>query len=325
MKIYLVDSDFFVGYDYAIEQQIIDESGNELILETCKDENEVAAKCQDADILMTILVRIGATALDSCKGVKGLVRYGIGLDAIDMDAANERKVPVCNFTDYCIPEVATHALALILSLVRNLPVFDRNVRQGLWTKGPDVRPMHRASSQILGLAGFGRIAQELADYAKAVGYTIIAYDPFLPKKNFVQAGVEQVDLDGLFARSDILSIHTPLTPETYHLINKETLAKMKDGVILVNTARGPVICEADLIQALKDGKVSAAGLDVVEFETISTKDHPYVHMDNVLLSPHSSYSSEESTLALHERAAATAVALCKGELPYNTYNKKAIL
>lgn len=324
MKIYLVDSDFFVDYDYEIENRIIGQSGNELILETCKTEEDVAVRCQDADVLMTILVKIGSGALNACTKVKGLVRYGIGVDAIDMDAASERGIPVCNFTDYCIPEVATHSLALILALVRNLPVFTRNVRQGLWTKGPDVLPMHRASSQILGLAGFGRIARTLAGYARAVGYTVVAYDPFLSQEIFRQSGAEQVELDDLYARSDIISIHTPMTPETYHMIDREAITKMKDGVIIVNTARGPVICEEDLIQALQSGKVGAAGLDVVEFETISSSGHPYAGMDNVILSPHSSYSSIESTHELHEKAAVTAVALCRGDIPYNTYNKKAL-
>ncbi len=322
MKIYMVDSDFFVGYDYSIEKSIIEESGNELILETCKSEEDVIERCSDADVLMTVLVKLSAKVMDACPNVKGLIRYGIGVDAIDIAAASQRGIPVCNFTDYCIPEVATHAFAMILALSRNLPIFDRSVRKGLWTHGPKGVPMHRASTRTLGLAGFGNIARQLSGYAKAVGYNIIAYDPFLPAEVFEQYGVASVSLDGLIEQSDILSLHTPMTDETYHMIDKAALEKMKDGVIEVNTARGPLICEADLIEALRSGKVGAAGLDVVEFETISTSDHPYAAMENVILSPHAAYDSIESTDDLHAKAAKTAVTLCAGELPYNTYNKK---
>lgn len=322
MKIYMVDSDFFVGYDYSIEKSIIEESGNELILETCKSEEDVIARCSDADVLMTVLVKLGPQVMDACRNVKGLIRYGIGVDAIDIAAASQRGIPVCNFTDYCIPEVATHAFSMILALSRNLSIFDRSVRKGLWTRGPKGIPMHRASTRTLGLAGFGNIARQLSVYAKAVGYSIIAYDPFLPAEVFEQYGVTAVSLDGLLEQSDILSLHTPMTDETYHMIDKAAIEKMKDGVILVNTARGPLICEADLIEALRSGKVGAAGLDVVEFETISTSDHPYASMENVILSPHAAYDSIESTDDLHAKAARTAVTLCAGELPYNTYNKR---
>lgn len=136
--------------------------------------------------------------------------------------------------------------------------------------------------------------------------------------------MKRVTKDELFEQADIISIHTPMTPETRHMIDKEAIAKMKDGVIIVNTARGPIICEADLIEALKSGKVGAAGLDVVEFETITSSDHPYVAMNNVILTPHAGYDGVESTEELHEKAAKTAVTLCHGEVPYNTINKKAI-
>jgi len=324
MKIYLVDSNFFVGYDYAIEKKIIEESGNELILEKCQNEADVMERCKDADVLMTVLVKLSAEVMDACPHLKGLIRYGIGVDAIDISAASERGIPVCNFTDYCIPEVATHAFSMILALVRNLPIFTHNVRQGLWSQASNGIPMHRASKRTLGLIGFGSIARELSGYAKALGYTVIAYDPFLPAEIFAKMDVRQVSLDELFAQADILSIHTPMTPQTHHLINRDSIAKMKDGVIIVNTARGPIICEADLIEALRSGKVGAAGLDVVEFETITTSDHPYASMDNVILSPHAAYASVESTEDLHKKAAVTAVTLCKGELPYNTFNKKAL-
>lgn len=322
MKVYVVDSDFFVDYDYAIEKQVIEESGNELILETCKNEQDVIDRCKDADVLMTVLVKLNGQVMDACPNLKGLVRYGIGVDAIDIAAASQRGIPVCNFTDYCIPEVATHAFSMILALSRNLPIFTRNVRQGLWSHGPKGIPMRRASSRTLGLMGFGSIARELCGYAKAMGYHVIAYDPFLPADRFAQMEVQQVSKEELFAQADIISVHTPMTPDTFHMINKDTIAQMKDGVIIINTARGPIICEADLIEALKSGKVAAAGLDVVEFETITTSDHPYASMDNVILSPHAAYDSVESTLDLHRKAANTAVTLCSGELPYNTFNKK---
>lgn len=322
MKIYLVDSDFFVGYDYSIEKKMIAESGNELILESCKNEKDVVDRCRDADVLMTVLVRFDAAVMDACPNVRGLIRYGIGVDAIDIEAASKRGIPVCNFTDYCVPEVATHAFSLILALSRNLLLFTQNVRNGLWSRGQMGIPMHRASARTLGLIGFGSIARQLSVYAKAMDFRVIAYDPYISEEMFANMGVRQVTLDELYAEADILSIHTPMTQDTYHLINRDSIAAMKDGVIIVNTARGPIICEADLIEALENGKVGAAGLDVVEFETISTNDHPYASMDRVILSPHAAYNSVESTNDLHEKAARTAIALCAGNIPYNTFNKK---
>ncbi len=323
MKAYIVDAQIFANYDCSIEKKVFDEAGIEFVIERCKNEEEIAERCADAEAILDIYTPMGPKSMDKLKNCKVLVRYGIGYDTFDVEAATQRGIKVCNIPHYCIPEVATHASALILATSRQLLNYTMTIRRGEWNAVKGLQ-MRRPSSQIVGLAGFGNIAREVAKRMQALEYQVVAYDPFLDNEMFKKAGVKRVELEELFKTADIISLHTPLTKETEHLVNKDTIAQMKDGVIIVNTARGPIVCQEDLLEALQSGKVAAAGLDVFETEPFKDKDHPFCRMDNVILSPHASFNSLEASAALSQQVAETAVAVLKGEVPYNVVNKKEL-
>lgn len=323
MRVALVDAFVLEEYGYALERRIFEENGIEFQRENCRSAEEVVRRCAEADVLLSIYTKVDGPMMDALPRCRGLVRYGVGYDAFDVPAATERGILVCNIPDYCQPEVAAHTMALVLGTTRQLRHFDAQVRAGNWDTHPG-RTMRRPSSQVLGLAGFGSIARLVAQYAKPFGFSVIAHDPLLPENVFAEHGVRRVSFKELLEQSDILSCHVPLSDSTFRLFDKNTFAKMKDGVILINTSRGALVCEADLIGALRSGKIGAAGLDVLESEPIRTVGHPLVTMNNVILTPHSAYESAEASYEQHKRVAETAVHIVRGEIPPNTVNKNLL-
>lgn len=323
MKAVLVDGYEIPERGKQLQMELFQANGVEFRIENCKTPEEIVERCSDADVILNVYRKMDARVIGRLPQCRGLVRYGIGYDVFDVEAATRLGIPVCNIPAYCIPEVAAHTLALLLAASRQLVRSTLAVRAGLWNKGPGQILMRRPSAQTLGLLGFGHIAREVARLAAPLGYHILAYDPFLPQEVFDDAGADRADLDGVIRGADILSCHTPLNKDTFHLLDRERFAQMKDGVIIVNTSRGGVICEADLIDALRSGKVAAAGLDVVETEPLPA-GHPFSRMDNVVLSPHAAYDSYEASTALYTQAAETAVKLLRGEIPENTVNQRAL-
>lgn len=320
MKVVLADAFVLAEYGYAVESRILGEHGIEFRLENCRSSEEVVRRCADADVLLSVYTKVDGAMMDALPRCRGLIRYGVGYDVLDVDAATERGILVCNLPDYCQPEVATHTMALLLGVSRQLLHFTMEVRAGNWSTNSG-RRMRRPSGQVLGLAGFGGIARLVAAYAKPFGYEVIAHDPLLPEAVFSEHGVRRVSFEELLARSDALSCHVPLNGKTFHLFNKNTFAQMKDGVILINTSRGGLVCEADLIEALRSGKIGGAGLDVYENEPVRTATHPLAAMNNVLLTPHIAYDSAEASHEQHTQVAVTAVRILQGEIPFNAVNK----
>lgn len=263
-------------------------------------------------------------ALDA--SVKGIVITSIGYDRINVAAANKKGIMVCNIPDYCTEEVALHTVTLILASLRNLCQYDRYVRAGKWNNRGMVlgRPRHRLSALTMGFMGFGRIGQKVAGMMKGFGVKIIAYDPYVPETVFASLEVDRAGTpDEVYEISDILSVCMLLNDETYHLINRDSVAKMKDGVIIVNTARGALLDVESITEGLKSGKIGAAGIDVWEQEPLPG-DHPILEDDNVTISTHCAHFSIESSLELRRKSLLTAVNICKGEVPYNCVNKKAL-
>ena len=323
MKVYMIDSYRRRGYDFSSERSIIEEAGHELILKECHNDDDIVRECPDADAILNIYTSMGKKSIDALDRCKVLVRYGIGYDNFDVRAATEKGIMVCNIPHYCIPEVAIHATALILGATRNLLNYTYNMREAKYNGGSgSFYQMRRPSTQKVGLVGFGNISSTVAGYVKAMGYGVLAYDPYLDDSVFEKAGVERADFDTVLSESDIISIHVPYSKETHHILDSAAFNKMKDGVIIVNTARGPLIEEAALVEALKSRKVGAAGIDVFEEEPFRPEDHPFYHMNNVILSPHAAYNSAESVVELNKQVAMTAVAVLNGEVPYNAVNKK---
>lgn len=319
-KVVLPDAFRLTTSDYSIEGKIFKENNIEFYEENCRTEEEVIEKCKDADAIITIYADINSRVIAQLEKCKVIVRYGIGFDNIDVDSATKHNIFVCNIPDYCVPEVASHTVALILAIERKIMIYDRSVRNGEWDefKGYSV---HRLSTQTVGLLGFGNIGQQTSKMLKPFGFTIIAYDPYQKDSIFEEFGVEKVELEELWPRADVVSVHTPLSKETYHLLNKDTIRKMKDNVMIVNTSRGPIISLDDLIEALRSGKVLAAGLDVLENEPLRNKDAEILKFDNVVITPHAAFNTIEATEELHRRVAETACNILKGEYPKNIVNK----
>ena len=323
MKVVLLDGASLGGHTFDREKKIFTENGIEFVEAACKTDADVIAACRDADGVMTIYCKLGETVIKELKKCKVFVRYGVGYDVIDIEAAARAGIAVCNLPDYCVQDVALHALALILNCLRKITIYDRSVRCGEWNSGKGY-PVHRPERLTLGFLGFGNIARCTAAYAAPLGFTMLGYDPYLDKSRFETLGVRKVELGELFRASDILSVHAPLTAETTHIIDKKAIATMRDGVMIVNTSRGGLICFDDLTEAVKSGKVLAAGLDVVEREPMPEADRGILACDNVTVTPHASFNSIESAAEMHVKAAESACSVLRGERPPNTVNLRQL-
>lgn len=227
--------------------------------------------------------------LEGCKNLKTIIRFGVGTDNFDLEAMREMGIEIGVIANH--NAVAEFALTLILSGIKKLPLFDAAVRRGGWNR----YPMRELSKKTVGIVGFGRIGRRLAELLKGFDVTILAYDPYMNEQVAKELNAAAVTLEELFQKSDIISLHMPLTAETKHLINEDSISKMKDGAYLVNTARGQLIDEKALFAALNSGKLSGAGLDVFEVEPVTSADNPLFTLDNIVLAPHVSASSYETS------------------------------
>ncbi len=298
MKVVITDCNFA---SFAEEQQMCDRNGHQLIILQCKTPEEVIANTADADALFVQYVPITDAVLANLKQCQVIVRYGIGLDNIDLAAAKKHNVPVCNVPDYGIDEVADHASALTLTLLRQLTFFDNSIRQGKW---PSVAPtpMLSCKGMMFTVAGAGRIGRATLERMRAFGFKLGAYDPYVSEKDLNDMGVEKLSLDDLFSKADVISLHLPLSKETHHLVNRDRLKSMKNHAILINTSRGGLIDTHALAAALDAGEIGHAGIDVFESEPMEA-GHPLRTCKNALLTPHIAYYSAASIVRLQRFAA----------------------
>ncbi len=298
-----------------LERGILESAGFQLeeIRPICKTEEDVIRNCRDATLLMVQWAPITKRVLDALSGVRGVVRYGIGVDNIDIEEARARGVMVANVPGYCVEEVSDHALAMIVSLARRIPQDHRQILLGGWGINR-FRPIPALSDLILGLVGLGSIARRVAEKGRAFGFRFLAFDPFVPDAVFERYALGRVDWETLLASADVISLHCPLVPETMHLIDRAAIGRMKPGVLLINTARGPLIKEADLIEALRTGRIGGAGLDVFEKEPLHP-DCPLRNFDNVILTSHSASVSERAVRLLQIKAAEAARDFLQGKRP----------
>jgi D-3-phosphoglycerate dehydrogenase len=323
--IYLADKVSDVTLD--TDEHLFQENGIEYIKSYTVDDDEIVEMSKDSDVIITILKAFPEELINRLSSnIKGIVRPAIGFDIIDVEAATKRGIYVSNIPDYSTEEVAVQAMSLMLDVVRKNTLYNNAIKRGEWVKqtlilGPTPR---RLSTLTLGILGFGNIAKNVAKYAQGFGINVVAYDPFITEEVFADRGVKKVTLDELYSVADIITIHIPLLEDTYHMINKDSITKMKDGVIIINTARGPLVCEEDLIDALESGKVSAAGLDVFEVEPLNNANNKLLKMENVVVTPHIGYYSKEAFAELEYKSVLTAINLCNGEVTYNVINKNAL-
>jgi D-3-phosphoglycerate dehydrogenase len=273
--------------------------------------DDILAVARDADAILVTYARLTREILTQLTKCRAIGRFGLGVDNIDLPAAKEKGILVNYVPDYCIREVSDHAMALLLALIRKIPLSNKLVQGGRWEM-PAVVPIRRIEGTVLGLVGFGNIPRLVAQKAKAFGIKVIAFDPFAKAEIFKAAGVEQVSLDALLDKADYVSVHAPLTPDTRGMMNSAAFAKMKKGAYLVNTARGPLIDEPALIAALDSGHLGGAGLDVVAAEPLA-KDSPLLGRDNVIISPHTAFYSIEALDELQSKCATDLARVLSGE------------
>ena len=309
------------------EREILEKYADVKIAEDTS-EDYLVTEVEDVDLIMVVYAKITKRIIDAAKKLKGIVRYGIGVDNIDLESVNQRKIPVANVPDYCIGTVADHAFTLLLALNRKILIADKMVRSGTyretWTNPPKNLRGLDLEGKTLGIIGLGKIGRALANRAKGFGMKVLAYDPYITNGVASKFGVKLVDLDTLLKKSDFVSIHVPLTPETRGIIGARELKIMKKTAYLINVSRGQVVDEKALYKALKEGWIAGAGLDVYEKEP-PDPDNPLFRLENVVLSPHVAWYTEEALRRLEMTAVDEAVRILKGHLPKNLVNREVIL
>lgn len=301
--------------------EVLSKIGAELRLAAQPTPEAILEVARGADALLATYAKITGEMIRQMTRCRIISRFGIGVDNVDIAAATVAGIVVTKVPDYCIDEVSDHAMALLLALVRKIPFANSLVHAGRWEM-PAVVPIHRLRGTVLGLVGFGRIPQLVAPKAKAFGMMVVTYDPYVPAEVAARAGVERVGFSTLLQISDYVSIHAPLMPETQGLFNAEAFRQMKPTAYLVNTARGPMVDETALAQALDSGQIAGAALDVMTEEP--PKNSPLIGRNNVILTPHTSFYSVESLVDLQTKAAEEVVRVLTKQAPRNPVNPEVL-
>ncbi|MBT5330900.1 MAG: C-terminal binding protein [Porticoccaceae bacterium] len=316
-KVVLTDNIF---PDLIIEREMLDKVDAELVEVT--DPATLADEVKDADAVINTYAQMTPEIINGMEKCKLIIRNGIGVNTIDVDACNAKGIMVGNIPTYCIEEVATHAIALMLTLNRKVFLYNRTVREGIW----DVKEGMNINSTVgatLGLVGFGRIPRLINDRAQALGMNVLAYDPFVTAEAAAETGATKAEMDQIIAESDFISIHCPLTPETKGMFNYEAFKAMKDSAYLINTARGPIVNEPDLVQALEEGLIGGAGLDVL-MEDKGQAEHPLYKFENCIITPHAAWYSETSILRRRTQTVDSVIEVLEGREPNSFLNKAAL-
>ena len=307
------------GYeDYEAEREILAPFKAEVVpIAGRGDADFIAQAVRDADAVLVREAPVTAQAIEGMSRCRVIVRYGVGVDNIDLEAARRRRIYVANVPDYGAEEVAVQAVALLLSVARRTVTRDRDVRGGAWNVGQREK-MYRISGRVLGLVGYGRIAREFHQRMQGLGIgRTLVFDPYLDPAS--AEGFELVELATLCREADFISLHAPLTDATRHLIDETMFALMKRTAILVNTSRGPLVDEAALVRALRDGRIFGAGVDVFETEP-PAPDHPLFSLHNAVVSDHTGWYSEESVNELQVKGAQEIARVFSGEKPVSWVN-----
>jgi D-3-phosphoglycerate dehydrogenase / 2-oxoglutarate reductase len=304
------------------EAQVLASVDARLLIAKTGSEEELLALVPQADAILTCFARVPSSVIRAGKKLQVVGRYGIGVDNIDVDEATRLGIPVTNVPAYCLDEVAEHALALLFSCARKVTHYHVDVQRGNWSLQGGM-PMYRIRGRTLGILGFGKIGQTLASKSQSLGMNLIAYDPYMSAEAVQQHGVTLVSLEEIFAQSDFLSIHTPLTPDTEQLINRDNLRLMKPTSYVINTSRGAVIDQEALLEALLEEWIAGAALDVFVPERPSA-DHPLLAHPNLIATPHVAFYSEESVVELEIKAAENVAAILSGQKPAAVVNPQVL-
>ena len=316
MKVVVTDCTFS---DLSFEAAVLQPTGCELINGQCKTEVELIALVADADCVITQFAKVNANVIGAMEKARAIVRYGIGVDNVDLDAACARGIPVCNIPDYCIDEVADHTLAFILGATRNVVAHTAHLRAGKWSLAVPGAAMKALRDLTVGVVGFGRIGREVVKRLVPFKCRVLVFDPIASPGDIEAAGATSAaSPEALLPQCDVVTLHCPSNAETRRMINAASLATLKPGAILINVARGDLVDHDALVAALESGQLACAALDVFDPEPIPA-GHPILESPNVILAPHIASVSPLAVRKLREGAAQRAAAALTG-LPPNIVN-----
>lgn len=305
--------------DLKIEREILRSLGGRVLEFQGTETPEVRAALRTADALMVTTHPVPRDLIACMERCRIISRVGTGLDAIDLEAAATQGIWVTYVADYSIDEVSTHAIALLLVMARSLSPLLASSRAGRWD-GSGLGTVYRLKDQVLGILGCGRIGQAVAAKGRGLGLRVIGYDPYMDDLVLRAQGIEPVDFDTLVGSADFISLHSPLTAANRHVINATSLAKMKRTAYLINTARGPLIDETALLEAVQSGQIAGAALDVLTVEP-PPPDHPLLHEPRILITPHTAWYSEAAKVDVRVRGAEEVVRVLNGEPPRSPANR----
>jgi len=298
--------------DVRHEEAMAETEGADFSIHALTTEAETIAATKGADVLLVNFAPITRAVLEGLARGATVIRYGVGYENVDVEAAREAGVKVANVPDYGTDTVADHAAALILALMRRLPAHDRAIREQGWARPPHVGSVTAMKDATIGVVGTGRIGLALVTRLHCFGPRIVAHDPYADRESLERHRVDHVELDELLASADAVSLHVPATPETHHLIDAAALRRLKPGAVIVNTARGSLIDTRALAEALASGRLGGAGLDVFEDEPLP-EDSPLREAANVILTPHAAFYSDAAVDDLQRLAAEEAARALRGE------------
>lgn len=314
-KIVVVDSDF---ESTEFEERMAREAGVDIACFNSRDTDELIRNAADADGVVTSYGVFPRKAFEALPRLRVVSRTGVGYDSIDVDAATERGVAVCTAPGYGTEVVSDHAIALALCVLRRLNEIDADMRAGVWDYGRR-RPLGQVYGRVFGVIGMGDIGRAVARKAAGLGFRVVCWSRSFAPCQLTSEGYEVLSLDDVVACADVLSLHTALTPDTYHLLGKKRLSLMKEGAVVVNTARGAVVDTVALAACLEEGKLWGAGIDVFESEPVGF-EHPLMKAPHTVLTSHAAYWSEESGIELRTRTMQSAIDVVLNRRPANCLN-----
>ncbi len=324
-KVVLIDYDEALFAPMGFEAESLAQAGASWETHQLRDKERVVEVAKDAEVVVIqsvrpLLTRQVIARLPHCRC---MIRAGAGYDSIDCEAATEHGIMVCNAPTYCTDDVADHAVALMLASVRHIPRLNIRMREGEYAREL-ARPTRRVAGTTLGIIGLGRIGSTVSRRVSGWNMNVLAYDPYIEQEDAEEVGAILVnDLNALLEKAHFITIHCPHTDETYHMLSDDEFARMREGVIIVNAARGPIIDEDALVGALREGRVWAAGLDVTEEEPLPS-DSPLLEMDNVILTPHIAANSEAAREDLYRLICEISADVVQGRIPEWVVNPKVL-
>lgn len=318
-KVVITDAEY---KSFDLERKELEKADADLLVYQCRTEDEVIKVAKEADGLIVQYASITKRIIESLKKCQVIARYGIGIDSIDVEAATEHGICIVNVPKYCIDEVSDHTIALALNCVRKVTMLNNAVKKGIWDFKIS-EPIFRLRNMKLGLVGFGNIARMVSRKAQVFGLSVLVYDPYISPSVMTRNNVKKVNLEELLAEADIISLHLPLTKDTKYMFTEKEFKSMKNTAFIINSARGPLIKEKDLYRALKEKWIAGAGLDVTEKEPIDS-NNTLLELDNIIITPHVSFYSDESLKDLQRSAAEGVAQILKGEIPTSLVNKEVL-